>query len=387
MNTYQLLSIALIFLFGISSSLNEKNEQKISNKLILIGAVLGVTLKLLFILWDWEYGKQLILSYDNLVYFINLFIVAIGGFMLWKSNFIDAKIVKLIFLYATLIPISFIKIGYLSFFPSLVFFVNTILLIGVCFVVEFLIFWLRVLLDKGYRNSIKWGANKGSTQKQLKTKSFSEYAWIFLGFVALLELIRSARLFLLNNFRSTSSDLLFLAIIGLYFFRRKMRRMTQQKVLLVVTIISACFLWWRSLYKTGNISWIPMVQALIVVGLIKLFRQKIMKKTWNIFERNVWRKRISLDEFAWPMVPARHFYESIMKNCDNSEAAIMKKIIINEITPEQVLWMKKQAKKNNIENLSVQKSFHPAIWMFLGAILTIWARCPVIDFVFNFFHR
>ena len=383
MNSYQILLTILTVFIGFTTIFNEVKQNKVSNVIVLFGIIFGLFLTGFFVISGHLNKFELISTHDSVDYFINFFLVLISGFFLWKFDVIGAGIAKLLLVYAALAPITFIDETYLTFFPILVFIVNTLLLVLVYFLVEFIYFWGKVFISSEYRQSISW--KPGTHLKDQEGKTIIENGLMFVGFLAILELMRSARFFLVSNLRTNSTDLLVLLIIVLTIIRQKARKMTDQRMFLFIIVASAAFLWWQSFRNSPN-SIYPLMEGLIAILLVKFFSKRTFKKALKIFEANFWRKRTLINDFIWPMVPIHYFWKKIERDSSESEREIIAKIDVNRMTTEQTIWVRELAKKSGIEKIGVQKRFYISIWMFLGALVTIFARGPLLNILLELFH-
>jgi len=386
MNLYQIFLVSLTGSVGITTIISETRENKVSNAWILTSLGGGLALTAFFALAGWFGRTQLISNRDIIVYMINLTLVFAGGFSLWKFDRLDAGIAKLTILYAALIPVTLIERTYLSFFPALVFIVNTCLLIGLYLVGEFVFFWLRILFSARYRQTINWRPMQ-RIDKSVNINSWANYVWMLVVFLVILELARSVRFFLVDSLKTSSTDWFILATLGLFLARRQARKFMQRKVFLTVGVVTAMFLWRRSVTLGEKISWLPIIEVISVILLVMFVQRVAFKKALRVFVANVWRKKIPMVELIWPMTPVDFFWKKIQQDSNEKEKEMLQGIEYDNMTPAETLWVRNLAIRLNIENIKIQKKFPIAVWMFFGAVATIVARGPIIDIVFKYFWK
>jgi len=126
MDLIEISFLALIILLGIITSYGDVKFGKIRNKWIIIFGAVGIFLNLIIFL------NLYIVGVLNLPYifefFSNLALAFLIGFLFYYFDIWSAGDGKLFGVFAILIPLSIYSVGYINFFPSLIFLINIFLI-------------------------------------------------------------------------------------------------------------------------------------------------------------------------------------------------------------------------------------------------------------------
>ena len=377
MNAYQISIIAFATIVGVMLGWHEIIENKISNSLIGIGIFGALGLLTVFAALGAMQNTTFFSSNEFFLYACNLLLVFLGSFWLWKKNLLQAGLAKIILMYSCLLPVGILEKTYVSFFSTLVFLTNTFLLVLTYFCLEFIFFWLKIIISSRYRSKINWKPWRKKVDEE--QKSFFENLTLFVGFLAVLELTNSARYVILSNININSTDLVVCLLAGLYFARRKMRKMLQEKVFLIVILVTAVALFFYDILVSSEIFKISLLEAFLITLAVIFFRNTIFKKAIKTFMANVWHKKIPISQYTYFQAISERTLTRLLRDADVNETRVLLEIDTRKTSLEQVEQVKAIAGKLGMENIIIYKKIPFAFWMLAGFWITILLRQPLLD--------
>ena len=143
----ELLNLPMILFIGIITSVQDMKDRKIRNKWVILGLIYSFLTFIFMLIYMKNKNLPLNINYLR-IYFVNLFISLIIGFMLWMINLWTAGDAKIFLTYSALIPLSVYKLGKIGFFPSYILLINT-------FTLAFVYFSIRIILKLDFKTLIQ----------------------------------------------------------------------------------------------------------------------------------------------------------------------------------------------------------------------------------------
>lgn len=375
MDLYQSIAFVFLVVVGLGMIRDQLKRDKIDNVWFYLGIIGGLFLAYLFFVLGLLGYEKLISTQQFINWNINFFIASLGGFLLWKNRILNIAIVRCVIIYAALIPITFLQSSYISFLPLLVFLLNFCLIALVYFLGEFIYFWLRVLFSADYRKTINWGPMRSGKHKTFKDKILNS-TFLITGLLVISVIMQDLRILIIDKFKN-SSDILALLLIGMFFARQKIRKHITAKNFHLVVVFLGLLLFYASLnlQHLKNFTFEMTVFFIVTIAAQQLLFLRIMR----VFMLNAWRKIVPFKDFSSSMVPTDPFWQRLMENAVADEKESLKEIRRKGYDSEDFDFIKKVAHGIGMQDVGVQKKFPFTVWMFLGALVTIFVRGPILD--------
>jgi len=184
LNEYLFLAIAV--LIGIIVTIEDFKIDKIRNKWIKIGFVIGFAFYLLTIIFL-LITKQNINWQDYSHVLINTLIAFILGFALWYFKLWSGGDAKLFTLFVFLLPASYYTKWYLIYWPPLNLLINITIPIFIYLIIKFLLYPIQLTINYFKRPALLkkyWQEQKA--KKKIDKKKIKEYLSAALSFVIIL---------------------------------------------------------------------------------------------------------------------------------------------------------------------------------------------------------
>lgn len=373
-----ILFLPVIFLLGIVTSYEDIKYGKIRNKWIFWGFLYWLVLFCAFFLWNFYFDSIFSYFSDNikltsLIQFehdyliavvVNGFVALFFVFVLWEFGIIAAGDAKLFWLYSLLVPFTYYWKTYLYFFPSLILFFNTFVVIVVYLFVVSVLSYLQD--NKGrYKESI---LNKLTDIKRKFKSGKLGYKVIIgpvIGFLAVMITIN----LIANHFSIEIKNLPAYVVIILFYFRRILTQFFVRKdimsyvgaylavMILIGLSIDAVFV--------AGLIWniVKMLTVILtILTIVAAFINRYITKS-SVDEMNVadleGGMMLDSDFIRKLKMDKRYFQEKIGR------------IYFGTLNDNQTKAVKKWAARNKIEKVQIFKPFRLAIWVFLGVITTM----------------
>lgn len=144
-----ILIVALvgIMLFGVITSYNDIKHNKIRNKWLLVALIFGITINLGAVAYLFYTNSEIRWLYLT-QYFINILFSFFVGFLIWEASLWSAGDAKLFLVYATIVPLTIYRWGYVNNFPSFVLLINT-------FTPYFVFYFVFLLIKSSMADKLK----------------------------------------------------------------------------------------------------------------------------------------------------------------------------------------------------------------------------------------
>ena len=120
----QLLNLPAIIILGILTSIDDIKHSKIRNKYVLFSIIYSLVTLFVTILFIYIRGEKISIGYISL-FFSNLLLALVFGFIVWISGLWSAGDAKLFLSFSALIPLTIYKWGTIGIFPSYIILINT----------------------------------------------------------------------------------------------------------------------------------------------------------------------------------------------------------------------------------------------------------------------
>jgi hypothetical protein len=343
--------LPMILFFGAVTSYEDWKHGKIRNKWVNISLVYSFVMLFAILAFLFVSGDTIKLSYIS-DYFINVAISFAFGFAIWKAGFWSAGDGKLFLAYSALVPLSIYSIGYVRLFPSFTIFINTLFPVFIFLVGS-------LLVGTGLRK-------KAEVLK--KTANYSTILMAVLSLFGLSWLIRVLFYFSGIEF-DMFSFIVFVPLIYVLISRIAKEKMKWIFVFLLFFRVVFDFEYLLSLDFVFRFTYI-----IIFYVFIKYF---IFGLSYEFFS-----KAVKVEQLSEGMMLADMIYKKGGKYVVKPQA--LTDFLVKQDGEEKLIFGDRDLKKDDVEkikrlhkngkigpNLKVQATMPFAIFMFIGALLTI----------------
>lgn len=370
-----LVFIPAVFFIGIVTSYQDIKFGKIRHKWIGMGLIYSLSGYLLLYLLS----VLKIVDYRSINYsylqelFINGFISIITAYVLWKLGIWAAGDAKLFIVYALLIPLDYYSRSYFPHFPSFALLLNIFLPI---FLFILLMAFMQAL-KLGVERLINYSRRKNSPPPAkewygkliLKIKGnwqkivggLVSYALMFLGLQILMSRLRLNPIWV---------------IISIIAISRVITKgvKNNRKVLLSAGIVLLAWLGYQILYRHDLLS-----IALIFKNVIRLMLVfGIANGILNLYIKYTQVRTIGIDELKPMMLLSDEGIKGFQRELKDYKGALGT-IYPDGLSEGQTELIKKIYLEKGYKTIEVYRTFPFAIWIFLGALLTLALRQNVLS--------
>ncbi len=323
-----------IILLGIITSYEDIKKNKIRNKIVLSAITIGIILNSI------SYYQKAIGTQYLYELITNVLITIIAAFAIWNFGLWSAGDGKLFIAYSVLIPLSFFRIGYQKYFPSITLLINTY--------IPLLIIMLIYVIVK---------AKKKDRKKRFKEfiKGFFDMKKTILSIIYLLAFLWIISLALIKIGVDNYMLMLFLTILIYYIIQRKLGKKTLYIAIIIMIIRLATD---KSIYSINFLK--ELLMLFIVWKLLYSFLQGALYK----LAHDVFSYKISTSKLKPGMILSDDI------NLDIDEEA-------EGLTRKQI----ETIKRSNIEEVKISQTMPFAVFMFLGTIITMIVEGNVIIYL------
>jgi Flp pilus assembly protein protease CpaA len=356
-----LLFLIPLCAIGIIASWQDWRAGRVRNRLVAVGAVYGLLiLFLLFLPLGWPDGWRISAEYLSKAAG-NGAIALFAGFLLYKYNFLAPGDAKLFFVFSLLIPLKYYSGFYLPVFPSFIMLVNIFLpLLSFIFLQAA---WFLATRAAAYgRGAVKIDGAKAML-------AIKKAAWgsvsLLIGMIALYILVRGFTDFVSRSaFFGANPALMYLIFFALYrplsAYMRKNRLLPA--IALAVVIFYVAHGWFYD--RAGLIVTLGRAAKMAVIFLA------IFGLAKSLLDYYVGRRTTR--------ALAIRDLEAGMRLSDAGHKDNWRNKLTGVLTEEHILRLREWAEKNKVTKIRVYRKFAFAPWMFLGVIITVIFRQPVI---------
>lgn len=373
-----ILFLPIILFIGIVTSFEDFKFGKIRNKWILFGFFYWLILFCAFFIWNLSFDgifdylslnfkstSLIVFEYSYLFsVIINGFVAIVFVFVLWEFGIIAAGDAKLFWLYSLLVPFTYYWKTYLPFFPSIVLFVNTFVIV---IIYLFIISIFSYLKDNrgNYKNSLRINIKKVKSKYKKEELRLKIILGPVTGFLAIIVTINSLAAYYSINIQNLPAYV----IILLFFFRRFLSNFfVKRNIMSYIALYLAAF----SLYgfmidaeMMRNMLW-GAIKNLTILIITLTFIDIIIKR----YIKNTSTKTINSNKLKKTMIVDRAFVYRLKQDKKYYEEKIGR-IYNGSLNNKQTEAIKNWCKRNNIEKIEIFTPFRLAVWIFLGVIATL----------------
>ncbi|MFA5188683.1 MAG: prepilin peptidase [Patescibacteria group bacterium] len=241
-NPFEVIFLAFLFIFGIIICYEDFRFDKIRNKWIKWGFIIGVALYLLQIIYL-IFSSQTIELHNYWQIILNTLIAFVLGFTLWYFKLWSGGDAKLFTLFVFLLPISFYSEWNFIYWPPLNLLINITIPIFIYLLIKFLLYPFQLLINylknphllKEYYRNYK-------SRNKLDKKKINEYLAAALSFVIILIFFQIIRVRLGDFLHPYLGSLM----IAFYFFMgfvvfQPLRKLMQKRIILALISVIAYF--------------------------------------------------------------------------------------------------------------------------------------------------
>ncbi len=400
--------LPLIFFIGLVTSYEDIKYGKIRNKWIVLGLGWGLVVFLLCFIWYFiaspvtklYYSEVMRLPTDSFgpIYTFNLsfllesllnFLSAVvAGFALWRFNSWAAGDAKLFIVYSLLIPLFHYQRSYMPVFPSFVLLVN-IFCIFLVYLSISIFFHLSVFVYKRLR--YYWAISFNSLEKKQDQNFIRSLNWLVIikkiKDLAVVLVLPVFILLLSGFFREPIKQYLFIDLIvwqpfifaTLIIFNKIMMGVAKQRWLVRLLFLASLFICGYGLmtdYPQALMKIYIVIKSILVFMILFALFQGLV----NLYFKKNQYQEIKIKDLKAGMIVE----PSLLKEHGIPEGESPGIISLNE---EQTEKIKSSFLAKKMEKVNVLKSSSFAIWVFVGALVTLVLEKSLVNIFLGLINR
>lgn len=379
--------LPISFILGLLASYQDLKTGKISNKLIIFGVIWSAISFCILFAIDPANSQEIVSGEYIWKVLLNAAIALTIGYLLWKLNLWAAGDAKLFALFALLIPHSFYWKSYFHFFPSFVLLVNIFFAVFLFFFFSALIFHLKNVFyfcRKYKSKSFLYGlANTVSVLRKKQDVVFDKVKNM-LGVAGVLLTAQLLIILVSQHFLVTvDKQMSFFVLFGLMLiFQEKLQAFLKKKHFFVATFVAIGILFLLLVMTFGFSYALGFVYSRSFSILAYALIFNLTDFFINLYVSRKTAHEILVNDLAVGHVPCESFFEEFKSFLQRQKSFSVKHS--EGLDVEQVEMIKawgKESGQNKI--LILVDSFSFAVWIFAGALLTIFLKMSVINLLWK----
>lgn len=390
-----ILFLPVLFFVGIITSYEDAKWGKIRNKWTVFGLSWGVGTLILLSFWNFINEPVSSFFYYNflnkftdlelfvfkvdfsfvLESFSNILIAVAVSFLMWRFNAWTAGDAKLFMAYSALVPLGFYWKTYLPFFPAFALMVNMFILVLFYLAIKSIFLSVVLFIDWIKKEENKMQVFKKIDFKKIFKKIIKNMLFrtirMMLGFLLVIILFSLLAKPFQDDLPFDLFTLQAIIFATLIIFSTYLMKFLQKPLvfrIILVALIVVCsyglitdfYFALRVILQSATLLLLFICAFMLLHQIINAYVEKKEKKIINIKKL---KSGMNLNEGELDRLS--------FKRLEGLKGA-------GGLTKEQVKVIKEQARKKNIDKVSIYKTFPFAFWMFLGVLLTLRLKGSVI---------
>ncbi len=350
-----------LLILGIVVSWEDYFTNKVRNKWLAAAVIYGALALLLFSpALGWPDYMLLPSGYASKAA-VNGAIALLTGFFLYKYNFMASGDAKLFFVFSLLLPLKYYSRAYLPVFPSFTLLVNIFL--------PFLIYVFFQAIWHAAGRGIKYlrgGIDfDGEKARRAAGKKIMAAVNMVIVMVALYILMQKFRELVIGRYPSLNFNPMATYLVFFVIYRTLVGYVRKRAIPAMAAGIIFFYVLWGLIYERAALA--QTMQKAVITMIVFLAAYAVIRKLLDYHIRNSAIDRVGLDEIE----PGMRLAEI---NFTDSEGRAVK----GGLAADQVETLKNWARGKNLAQIGIYRKFPFAAWTFLGVIITVIFRQPII---------